>query len=39
MHIDECKNFAQVAIFIVVMFKIHMIDKKLCLLERRFLRK
>jgi hypothetical protein len=38
LHLGHYKNLMHMAVFFVVMLKIHIIDKKLRLLEKRFVR-
>ena len=39
MHIENCKSIIHVAMVLMVLFKIHVIDRKLGLLEKRFVHK
>ena len=36
MHLEHYKGVFHMVVFLVVMLKIHLIDKKLCFLEKRF---
>lgn len=37
LHLENFKGIAHMLIFFVVMLKVHMIDKKLRLLEKKFI--
>lgn len=39
MHIEHAKGILHLAVVIAVLFKIHVIDRKLGLLEKRFTHK
>ena len=39
LHLENFKGMLHMAIFFVVLFKIHVIDKKLGMLERKFAHK
>jgi len=36
MHLEHYKGVFHMVVFLIVLAKIHLIDKKLCLLEKRF---
>ena len=39
MHIEYYKSVMHMALFLIVLVKIHFVDKKLSLLEKRFIGK
>lgn len=39
MHLENYKSVFHMAIFLIVLLKVHVIDRKLSLLENRFVNK
>ena len=36
LHVENCKSFAAIAVFLVAMIKVNLIDRKLRALEKQF---